>query len=63
MEIPGLLERYGMRFDRNTVLPVQTRFMFEQVIEPITAHYHKESILAHPETGYAPNWLIFFTAG
>jgi len=58
--IPGLWELYGIEYDRNHAMKIDTRFMMEQVINPDSGVYREESILANTETGAVPNWLIMF---
>lgn len=58
VEVPDLFEKYGIKFDRNHMLPITTEFVMEQILFPLEGRYRTESIMT-PIKGEAPNWLIF----
>ena len=39
VKVPGLYEMYGVKFDRNHALPVNTKFVMEQIIDPESGVY------------------------
>ena len=59
VHVPGLREMYGVQFDRNNPLKIDTRFVFEQIIDPDTGLYRTDSIFKNEATGLVPNWFLY----
>ena len=60
VDVPGLYENYGLIFDLNHMLEIDTRFAMEQIIDAESGRFRQDNLFRDPKTGQVPNWLLYF---